>query len=42
MFNEVASPVISLINSLMGPLLAIVLAVGALYSVVLGVKFAKS
>ena len=42
MFNEVAKPIVELVNSLMGPLLAIVGAAGALYCVLLGVKFAKA
>ena len=42
MFAQVAAPIVSLLNSLMGPLLAIVGAAGALYCVVLGVKFAKA
>ncbi len=42
MFNQVAAPIVSLLNQLMGPLLAIVGAAGALYCVVLGVKFAKA
>ena len=42
MFAEVVAPIVSLLNSLMGPLLAIVGAAGALYCVVLGVKFAKA
>ena len=42
MFAEVVKPIIGLLNSLMGPLLGIVGAVGALYCVVLGVKFAKA
>ena len=42
MFEQVAAPVVSLLNSLMAPLLAIVGAVGALYCVILGVKFAKA
>ena len=42
MFNQVVAPIVSLLNSLMGPLLAIVGAAGALYCVVLGVKFAKA
>ena len=42
MFDAVANPVISLINSLLGPLLGIVGAAGAIYCVVLGVKFAKA
>ena len=42
MFAQVAAPIVSLLNSLMGPLLAIVGAAGALYCVLLGVKFAKA
>lgn len=42
MFQTVVAPIVSLLNSLMGPLLAIVGAVGALYCVVLGVKYAKA
>ena len=42
MFDSVASPVIGLINSLLGPLLGIVGAAGAIYCVVLGIKFAKA
>ena len=41
-FAGVVAPVVSLLNSLMTPLLAIVGAVGALYCVLLGVKFAKA
>ena len=42
MFAQVVAPIVSLLNSLMGPLLALVGAAGALYCVVLGVKFAKA
>ena len=42
MFDSVASPIVGLINSLLGPLLGIVGAAGAIYCVVLGVKFAKA
>ena len=42
MFSKVVAPIVSLLNSLMGPLLALVGALGALYCVVLGVKFAKA
>ncbi len=42
MFQNVVQPIVDLLNSLMGPLLAIVGAAGALYCVVLGVKFAKA
>ena len=41
-FGAVVNPIVDLINQLMGPLLAIVGAVGALYCVVLGVKFCFS
>ena len=42
MFTTVVAPIVSLLNSLMAPLLAIVGALGALYCVVLGVKYAKA
>ena len=42
MFADVAAPVIGLIESLMAPLLGLVGAVGSLYCVVLGVKYAKA
>ena len=42
MFADVVKPIVSLLNSLMGPMLALVGALGALYCVVLGVKFAKA
>ena len=41
-FDKVTTPVVKLLNSLMGPLLAIVGSVGALYCVILGVKYAKA
>lgn len=41
-FDKVTSPVVDLINSLLGPAIAIVGALGAVYSVILGVKFAKA
>ena len=41
-FNDVVNPIVDLINQLLGPMLAIVGAVGALYCIVLGVKFAKA
>ena len=41
-FDNVVNPVVSLIDSLLNPLLAVVGAVGALYAVLLGVKFAKA
>ena len=40
--DGVAAPIVALINGLMGPALALVGALGALYCVILGVKFAKA
>ena len=42
MFQQVANPIIQLIQSLLVPLLGIVGAAGSLYCVVLGVKYAKA
>lgn len=42
MFATVVKPIVTLLNSLMAPLLGIVGALGALYCVVLGVKYAKA
>ena len=42
MFDSVVAPIVSLLNSILTPMLLIVGAVGALYCVVLGVKFAKA
>ncbi|MBR1471859.1 MAG: hypothetical protein IJ600_09500 [Lachnospiraceae bacterium] len=41
-FAEAASPIVGLINQATGPILAIVVALGAVYSVFLGVKLAKA
>ena len=41
-YDAVVNPVISLLNSLLGPILGLVGAVGNLYCVLLGVKFAKA
>ena len=41
-FDTVTKPIVDLINSLLSPVLSIVGAVGALYCVVLGVKYAKA
>ena len=41
-FDTVTAPIVELINSLLSPILAIVGAVGTLYCVVLGVKYAKA
>lgn len=40
--EDVYAPIVSLLNQLLGPLLAIVSAIGALYCVILGVKYAKA
>ena len=42
MFDSVVAPIVSLLNSILSPMLLIVGAVGALYCVVLGVKYAKA
>ena len=42
MFGSVVAPIVSLLNNLMAPLLALVGALGALYCIILGVKFAKA
>ncbi len=41
-FDAITVPIVELINSLLSPILAIVGAVGTLYCVVLGVKYAKA
>ena len=41
-FMEVANPIVQLIDSLFAPAMAIVVAAGTLYCVILGVKFAKA
>ena len=41
-FDDVTLPIVALIESLLTPVLAIVGAVGSLYCVVLGVKYAKA
>ena len=40
--DGVAAPIVALINSVLGPALALVTAIGTLYCVLLGVKFAKA
>ena len=42
MFDKVVAPIVSLLNSILTPMLAIVFAAGTLYCVILGVKFAKA
>ena len=41
-FYDVVNPIVDLLNSFLGPILAIVGAVGALYCVLLGVKYARA
>lgn len=41
-FNGVVAPVVDLLNAILGPLLLVVGAVGALYCVLLGVKYARA
>jgi heme O synthase-like polyprenyltransferase len=41
-YDDVVNPIISLLNNLLGPILALVGAIGTLYCVLLGVKFAKA
>jgi Na+-driven multidrug efflux pump len=40
--DSAVKPIVALINSMMGPALALVGAIGSLYCVMLGVKFAKA
>jgi len=42
MFQEIANPIINLLGQIITPLLGIVGAAGAIYCVILGVKFAKA
>ena len=42
MFTAIATPIVNLLNDLMTPLLMIVGALGSLYCVILGVKYAKA
>jgi phosphotransferase system glucose/maltose/N-acetylglucosamine-specific IIC component len=41
-YDSITTPIVDLINSLLTPALAIVGAIGSLYCVVLGVKYAKA
>ncbi len=41
-FGEAARPIVQLIDQATGPILAIVVALGAIYSIFLGVKLAKA
>ncbi len=40
--TDVVSPIVALLNDMLGPLLLVVGAVGALYCVLLGVKYARA
>ena len=42
MFDSVVAPIVELLNNILTPMLLIVGAVGALYCVILGVKYAKA
>lgn len=42
MFDSVVAPVVELLENILWPLIAVVGAAGAIYSVVLGVKYAKA
>ena len=42
MFDTAVQPVVSLIKNMLSPLLALVGAVGAIYCVILGVKYARA
>ena len=42
MFDSVVAPIVDLLNSILWPLIAVVGAAGAIYCVVLGVKYAKA
>lgn len=41
-FSSISNPIVNLINSMVTPALAIVGAIGTLYCILLGVKFAKA
>jgi len=41
-FGDIVAPIIDLLNSLLGPMILVVGAVGALYCVILGVKYARA
>lgn len=41
-FSTVVSPIVSLLNDLLGPMLMVVGALGAIYCIILGVKYAKA
>ena len=41
-FSKASKPVVTLINSVLGPLISVVVALGAIWCVLLGVKLAKA
>jgi len=41
-FSDIVDPIVDLIESLLNPAMAIVGAIGAIYCVILGVKYAKA
>lgn len=41
-FYQVVTPIVQLINSFVGPLIAIVGAIGSVYCILLGVKYARA
>lgn len=41
-FSKASKPVVELINSILGPLISVVAALGAIWCVILGVKLAKA
>jgi hypothetical protein len=41
-FSTMINPIVDLINSALGPIIALVVAVGAIYCIVLGLKLAKA
>lgn len=41
-FSSISTPIVDMINSLLGPALAIVGALGTLYCILLGVKYARA
>lgn len=42
MFESVVAPIVSLLNQIVGPMLAVVGALGTIYCIILGVKYAKA
>jgi len=41
-FDQATKPIVTLINSMVGPIISVVAALGAIYCVLLGVKLAKA